>query len=184
MFTKSFPRIAVLTGLAAFSALFWSGCTSTSVRTESDLSVSLADYHTFALAEPHPPADHAVTLRPEITPMFIRQVRDSVTGSLIAHGLTPVDRADADLIVLIHGGITQRVDVQEDHGFYFGRFGHAYGWDQTVEVSDEGTLVIDLADRKTKEIIWRGWRTAEINGAPDIEKVRRTIAAIVAEIPR
>ncbi|MCF3652061.1 DUF4136 domain-containing protein [Synoicihabitans lomoniglobus] len=184
MFTKSHPRLLVVTALAAISALFGPGCASTAVRTESDLSVSLADYHTFALAEPHVPAGQSVALHPEITPMFIRQVRNSVTGALTDHGLTEVDRADADLIVLIHGGITQRVDVQEDHGFYFGRFGQAYGWDQTVEVTDEGTLVIDLADRKTKEIVWRGWRTANVNGAPDIEKVQRTINAIVAEIPR
>lgn len=176
-------RITVLAA-AAIVALSWTGCATTTVHTETAPSVSLSDYQTFALATPRMPSSQAAALHPEITPMFIRQVRERVVSSLTVRGFTQVDPDQADLIVLIHGGITQRVDVQEDYGFYFGRYGRTYGWDQTVDVTDEGSLVIDLADRKTNEIVWRGWRTANVNGVPEIERLQRTIDAIVAEVPR
>ncbi|MAQ75780.1 MAG: hypothetical protein CL613_05550, partial [Aquimarina sp.] len=47
------------------------------------------------------------------------------------------------------------------YNYYFG-YGDVVGYDVNYDRYKDGTLIVDLVDRKTKEVIWSGAATDEI----------------------
>ncbi len=46
----------------------------------------------------------------------------------------------------------------------------------------EGTLVLDITDVRTEEVIFRGWARKSLNSDPSPEKVRTYVTEAVEEI--
>jgi hypothetical protein len=48
----------------------------------------------------------------------------------------------------------------------------------------EGTLIIDITDSKTKELVWRGTVSGNVDNVGDLEKqIRKGIKAILKKYP-
>lgn len=65
-------------------------------------------------------------------------------------------------------------------------FGYQYSpyWERThtnIYSYREGTLILDLMDSKTKNLIWRGWAVTEVSGI-DPQKIDKLIKTTVAKI--
>src|ERR1700674_735210 len=93
-------------------------------------------------------------------PLWDARIKNAVDAQLAAKGWTQVDSGGDVAIVAIETTKTERT-LQT---FYNG-FGGGWGWrgfggfgDSTTTVQDykEGTLLIDMYDAKTKQLIWRG----------------------------
>jgi hypothetical protein len=91
-------------------------------------------------------------------PLVVDRIKSAVNASLAAKGLTQVDSAGALSIVAME--ITK--DQQTLNTFYDGGFG---GWrwgggfgnaTTTTETYKVGTLVVDLFDTQSKDLVWRG----------------------------
>jgi hypothetical protein len=93
-------------------------------------------------------------------PLWVGRIKEAVNASLTAKGLTPVESGGDLAIVAIETTQNQQTLNTFYDGFGGGwrwRFGGGFGdATTTVENYKVGTLVIDLFDANTKNIVWRG----------------------------
>ena len=108
--------------------------------------------------------------------------------------------ADADLLVLAHLHMTDKVDVTDwgyGYGGYsgYGYYGGAYGGmgmsggTTTTEYKDT-TLAIDIVDNVEDVLVWRGWASKNIYGdtkgslnEKERENLKATLRNILANFP-
>src|SRR3954447_21641252 len=143
------------------------------VQTDFDHQANFAQYKTFFWQEIKPGA-----------PLWDSRIKSAVDAQLDAKGLTQVaDRGDI-AIVAIKTSQTQRTLQTFYDGFGggwrwrgFGGFGESTTTEQDYQ---EGTLVIDLYDGKTKQLIWRG--STESVLSDKAEKNEKTLDKGVAKM--
>lgn len=160
----------------------FTGCaTGPTIAVHPDPQANYANYHTFAIERSNPPSN------PEVTPELVRQVNEAVTNAFVQQGLRPVEQGAADLLILVHGGIQERLDVT-DWGFNYGRF-HRWGYTgfgggpYQLQQYREGTLLIDVFDAHTRDLVWRGSAVNQIYGPPNIDRIRAAVTQIVSKFP-
>ncbi len=121
------------------------------VQTDFDHQANFSQYKTYSWQEIKP-----------ANSLWDARIKNAVDAQLAAKGWTQVPSGGDVAVVAIKTTQTQRT-LQT---FYNG-FGGGWGWrrfggggfgDATTTEQDykEGTLVIDLYDAKTKQLIWRG----------------------------
>jgi hypothetical protein len=143
---KPVLRTAVCTlfFLAALGAAF-----AQHVKTDFDHKANFSQYKTYSWQEIKP-----------ANSLWDARIKNAVDAQLTAKGWTQVDSGGDVAIVAIKTTQTER-SLQT---FYNG-FGGGWGWrgfggmgEATTTEQDykEGTLVVDLYDAKTKQLIWRG----------------------------
>ena len=146
--------------LAAAPFVLASACATVSVGADHEAGVRFDQYRTFgwdardALPTGDPRLDN--------NPFFDSRVRGAVELELTAKGLTLVTSAP-DLLIHYHASVQQRVEVikrDQDRGYTT----PDYGQPSTVMEFDEGTLLVDVADAKSKKILWRGWAQTDVGG--------------------
>jgi hypothetical protein len=172
----------------AIVAALFSGCqTAPKVQSEFDKAAPFAAAKTFAvrpLPKQIPGVDPGMVLR--VGPAAM----DAVRASMKEKGFTEVsDVATADLAVLVHGKVVPKTEIT-DWGFtpYVGRAGWYRGYpygvyggtNVTVDQYNEGTLIVEVYDIKTKKMIWVGWVTA--TPSEDKSKQKGQVVAGVAQI--
>ena len=103
-------------------------------------------------------------------PLGEKRVTDEITSSLVEKGwhVAPADKAD--VIVVLHGATDKKKSLDT---FYTGGYG-GYRWggmggssQTTVHEYTVGTLVTDMFDAKTKNLIWRGTASDELSDKPE-----------------
>ena len=65
---------------------------------------------------------------------------------------------------------------------YYGYSGARYAGTSYVREYLQGTLVLDIIDVRTEEVIFRGWARKSLDSDPSPEKVRKYVTEAVAEI--
>ncbi len=119
------------------------------VQTDFDHQANFSQYKTYSWQQVKTP-----------NPLWDSRVKSAVDAQLAAKGWTRVD-SDGDVaIVAMKTTQTQRTLQTFYDGFGggwrwrgFGGFGESTTTEQDYK---EGTLVVDLYDAKTKQLIWRG----------------------------
>jgi Domain of unknown function (DUF4136) len=145
------------------------------VQTDFDHQANVSQYKTYSWQEIKPPNS-----------LWDARIKDAVDAQLAAKGWTQVDSDGNVAIVAIKTTQTQRT-LQT---FYDG-FGGGWGWrrfgaggfgDSTTTEQDykDGTLVVDLYDARTKQLIWRG--SAEDTLSDKAEKNERNLDKGVAKM--
>ena len=144
-------------------ALLLSGC-APRVYTEQDDQARFEGYHNYAWLSPPPPAVHNPILDSDI---LEGRVHRSVENTLKSRGFDEVAAdANPDFLVTYHTASKQKIEssgASLSFGFIdafphgFGAVAVPIGGD--VESRDEGTLMVDVIDAKSKRLVWRGWTT-------------------------
>ena len=164
-------------------------CSTVSVTIDYDHSVSFSKYRTYSLA----PA----TKGQGLAPVSEAALRDSLRQALATKGISETSVRKADLIVVRHVFLQQKVSVQQytDWGYgYGGGWPYAYGYygmwagaPRTyldVYHYTQGTLVLDFVDNRTKKLVYRGTGTAVVAGqGSNARRIEEAVAKIVAGIP-
>jgi hypothetical protein len=118
--------------------------------------------------------------------LWDRRVRDDLARQFAAAGLTQAGAAP-DLLVRYHLGTRQGYETEYlNNGFpvYYGRFGYRRpwaGWGTTTVVKIpymKSTLVMDVYDARTNQLVWRGYDTKTIN----YDKADKTINDAVGHL--
>src|SRR5262245_24538710 len=125
-----------------------------SVHTDFDRRADFARFHTY----------YSVVNSHWNNPLEERRVAEDVDGQLAAKGWRRVDRReDADAVVAIHGATRERRELSTFYdgpawaGWGWRRFGGGFGRAVTnVRVIPVGTMVIDIFDRQSRDLVWRG----------------------------
>jgi hypothetical protein len=120
-------------------------------------------------------------------PFFDARVRAAVERELATKGITRAP-SSPDLLIHYHASVRQRMDVirsDEVRGYTFGSVNTA----EKVLAYDEGTLILDVAETRSKRILWRGWVQTDVDGLlndqREMEKrIGNSVTKLLAKFPR
>jgi hypothetical protein len=96
---------------------------------------------------------------------------DAIDEGFQGLGLTEAPAAEADLLVLAHLEVTDKMDINTygyGYGGYrgYGYYGGGYGVGTTTTTTryKDTTLAIDVVDNAEDVLVWRGWASKNIYG--------------------
>jgi len=170
--------------LALAAAL--AACSSVKVQTEYDKATNFKGYKTYAWIPQEPGPEQAPAARdPRIREAVIR----SIDSGLASKGLTKKEPDQSpDLLVAVYGFAVNRIDVRT-YGYAYGPT--PYGMYPTlatpggVDVRQyrDGTLIIDLVDASSKQMVWRGTATDTFEPGAEAKTVSKAVQETLAEYP-
>jgi hypothetical protein len=150
------------------------------VKTDYDRNASFAQYKTYSW-------EHVKTK----DPLDVDRIKSAVNAALTAKGWTLVDSAGDVSIIAVE----MTHDQQTLNTFYDG-FGGGWGWRRfggggfgeettTTETYKVGTVVIDLFNTKTKQLIWRGTSsdTLSNNSDKNIKNLDKGVEKLFKQFP-
>ena len=119
------------------------------------------------------------------------RIAAAIDSQMAAKGFTKTD-ANPDVVVVYHVAFDKQKDISTFSSGYGGGYGpYGYGWGggwaggtTSTQVRDilVGTLVIDLADVKANQVVWRGMGTKEIDTTAKPDKRDKSISKAVEKI--
>jgi hypothetical protein len=183
-------RAIVVTSLLAAAV----GCAgSLHVKTDYDPSANFSQYHTYSWHEGTPAQD----------PLTDKKILAAVDAQLQTKGFEKVD-AGGDMVVTYHASQGQKVDLNTVYSstgwgpygwgpvgpygrYWYGRrwgyYGPGYSYSTATTTADTihiGTVVVDILDGKTHQLVWRGVGSDELNGDPkDLDNAIRKGAQVM-----
>lgn len=172
-----------------------------SVSSHVDRRIDFSRYRTYDWG----PADALPTgdARLDKSSFFRDHMQGEVEKQLAARGFQGPTSRRPDLLVHYHASINQRLDVNaadRSYGYdYDDRYGSGsghrydscYGYDDCrggVITYEQGTLVVDIVDARTKKVIWRGWAQDSLEGVIDNpdrmgKKIHEAVARMMEQFP-
>ena len=166
-----FPSIAMF-------VVFTAASFAQQVKTDYDHSANFSQYKTYSWAKVQ-----------SKDPLVVDRIKDAVNAALAAKGWTQVD-SDGD-VSIVAMEITR--NQQTLNTFYDG-FGGGWRWrgfggfgdaTTTTETYQVGTLIVDLFDAKSKNLIWRGSSsdTLSNNSDKNIKNLDKGVQKMFAHFP-
>ncbi len=178
--------------LAAILVAAATACNPVHVRTTTAPDAHLANLRTFTIATPTMKKANAVSDNndPMLSNSIANQaLRQDLSTAFQAKGYTLTSESPS-FAVAYYASAQQKLDVTDwDYGYqYWGyhRFWHGYGYPvETVQQYTEGTVIVDVIDPATKELLWRGQGKADVSQDPATytTELAKTVQAIVAKFP-
>ena len=160
-------------------------------------SVDFAQFRTFGWYSAEVPKPRAGGAGPQFNLLLDERVREAVTSELFRDGLQP-DTEKPDILVAydlaVDSSQVPGLEYTFPEGFGYGYsywFGYRFRYSPTslrnyrsVNQYPAGTLIIDLIDPDTNQLIWRGVKEAGINPtSQDMERINLAVADIMAQYP-
>jgi hypothetical protein len=154
-------------------------CSTMTVRADHDSQFDFGAYTTFALFE----RQGKERRRPQMSEIVDRRIAAAMGAELTGKGLTSTSPRDADFLVTFYTAVRRRVVVNHA-GWYGHRWHHWGGGTRWVRSYEEGTQVIDIIDRRRRELVWRGvGEGAFTKSNPSNDKVAKRIARVLQTFP-
>jgi hypothetical protein len=190
-------RIALLVPTAAVVAL--AACASgVQVRTALSPDASLTGLRTFRVEQT--PKPKIANAQSNSDPMLVNSISNRALRSDLQQGFEKlgyaVNDSTPDFCVAYYASTDQKLDITTWNygypfrprrwagwGFYQPRFGAAF--DPMVTQYTQGTIIVDVFDPKTKDLLWRGQGVANVsdNQQDYTQELQTTVSAILAKFP-
>jgi hypothetical protein len=173
LFLRRWQRVAFL----AASAVTLAGCASMEVSSYTERGVDFSRYLTYewGAIDAHTTGDP----RLDNNPFFHERVRAAVDHQLARRGYVKGTGGQGDVTVHYHASVHQEIDVNGADE----QAGLCPRGDCEPFVYQAGTLLVDLVDAKTSNVIWRGWATGSVDGVVENQEwMERRIDEIVGKI--
>jgi len=152
-------RLTRITLGLAMATLVATSALAQKITTESAPKASFASYKTFMWIKEPKVSD----------PLLKQRIIDDVTAQLRAKGWQPVSQG-ADIAVAAH----MATQTEKTLNTFYDGFGGGWRWGggfgsatTTVNTYQEGTLIVDLFDAKTKKAVWRGTAMQDVSRNPE-----------------
>lgn len=153
-----------------------------SVQVDYDRSVDFEKFRSFAWAE-----TPQTSIRGE-SPLTHSRIKNAIEHYLAEDGLIE-DTEQPDVYVTYH--TSSKEEVRFNTSSFGAGYGAGWGWDPywgggmttsttTMHSYERGSLIIDLWDAETKEMIWRGTASAVVS--PNPEKQEKQINKAVKKM--
>jgi hypothetical protein len=158
---------------------FTVSCSSTyGVKYDYDTNANFADLKTFDWMP--------VPEKAGIDSLVVQRVKNAVNAELQAKGLM-MTSDNPDFLIAQHLGTKDKVQVRNlgyDYGPRRGYWGGNWGGPGGVSTYEyeEGSLLLDFVDAKSKKMIWRGVAKAEVQNVDTPDKSEKLINSAVHEI--
>jgi hypothetical protein len=181
-----FPLAALCAGALAVAL---AGCSSIRVNYDYDPKADFSNYHSWSwLPQPKPEV-----IDPRVHNEIVdRRVRRAVEAALAARGYQQVEPGRGDFGVAYHAAIQGKVSVQTINDYYgygpvWGGMVHVPSTRTYVREYDEGTLILDVVDGQSHQIVWRASAQAEVSqsGTPEQRdrRVREAVDQMLDDFP-
>lgn len=136
-------------------------------------------------------------VRPEsespMSPILRKNILTETAVQLTNMGFREVsDPAKADLLVSAHGTSKRVVDSVTYSNVYYTRTYRRSSWiyfggfpSQYITTRKEGTLLLDIADAKTKDLVWRGWGRKRYTSGSEVTsaQIRESVKRLLRNFP-
>jgi hypothetical protein len=165
----------------ALGALALTGCASMDVRSFVERGADVTQYRTYNWG----PADAQATGDPRLdnNPFFYERIQAGVEKQLRARGFEKTSAGTPDLLIHYHASVTQQINANGADQPYVSCD------DCKAYVFDAGTILVDLVDARTHQLVWRGWAEGSIDGVIDDQawmekRIDEAVARILERLPR
>ena len=188
-------------------SVLMAGCATVSVQRDYDEQASFDSYQTFSWIPAKNTQDVPGPYRDD--GLLDKRIKRAVTNALAYQGYTEQPDGTPDFYVVYRVGLE---DVYYDSGYSYGfgypygyGFGYRYGFRRSffgyggygypyggygygshgvVTTYTEGTLVIDIIDAGTNELVWRGAAVSALGDATyDAKDINKAVEKILEEFP-
>ena len=197
--------------LSSFAALVLAGCATLQVETDYDPEVSVTQLSTYDWVDQEAYTSGVPAVGSPLLKRHIRDAVEGKLGRMGYRKVTS-DTPDFRIAYSLITEEKSRVDASYGYGgyggpygysgsryrgsfglsFYGGRYFRPYygsyygypgaGYAGRVNEYLEGTLVLDITDVRTEQVIFRGWATKSLDSNPSPKQVRKYVTEAVDEI--
>jgi hypothetical protein len=124
-------------------------------------------------------------------PLVAKQITEAIEKQLATKGLSKTDGDKADLYVVYQAGVTKEKEVTSFTSGYAmgpgwgGRYYGGYGGGTTTATSATiyiGALAVDLYDVATKQLVWRGLASKQLDMKASPEKRQKNLDKGMAKL--
>ena len=102
--------------------------------------------------------------------IWASDVRDAIRSDLNSHGLAEATNGNPDFYVAFYVGLQDRYDIDSvgyglpfHRGFHSAWWGWPAGYDVWAIPYKETTVIVDVIDAHTNQLVWRGYDTDTLN---------------------
>lgn len=175
-------RLSLRLAVTALAVVLMAACASVDITHDWDVTADFSRYRTYDWmpSQPAPQTADAAAALSHNT-LLDRRIRAAVDAALAARGLH-ADAAGPDVRVLYHTGIEEKMDITDWGYVYSGEYWGWAGRDIDVQNFTDGTLVVDLVDAETKQLVWRGVATGEVHPDRSPAERDRAMQELVAKM--
>lgn len=160
------------------------GCSPVNVKHDYDSEANFAALKTYGWMTAPSNSNGNAQSALQHNSLLDKRIKQSTDRQLAAKGYTKNE--NPDFLVAYHVGAQNKINVT-DWGYGYGPYGRRFGGNVDVRQYKEGTLVLDIIDARTKELVWRGIGSATIDPNTSAEKrtqkLDKAISQILAKFP-
>ena len=155
--------------------LLYTSCSSIKVSTDYETQTNFKHYKTFAFYK------KGIDKAP-ISDIDKRRILRAIETELEAKGMTK--SKEPDVLISIFTKARQQVDVYENnwYPYYYSPYNRTQ-----IHKYTEGTLLIDVIERKGKKLVWQGVGSGFLTKSPKPEKreanINKFVQAILKKYP-
>ncbi len=164
------------TALVTLAAAVTIACSTMSTAVDYDHTINWSNYKTFQIMEG--------TQSP--VSFTQKRIEDGITQALTAKGLQPTTN-NPSLLVYPHVVLSQeeQFNTMSMGGFGYRGWGGMGGMATTTEQNIPiGTLIVDLVDPNSKEMVWRGTASDQVSGTgEDRGTINQAMQKLFANFP-
>jgi hypothetical protein len=167
-----------------------SSCSGIRVSQDYDFSTVFTQYKTFTLASEPLKKSGDVLMD---SPLIDQRIRKAIENTLTDRGCTKTDNTRSDFYVAYQIIVKTRIEADTVPAYGWGVYPYGYrrhyypywgdfGYETYVRQYEEGTLVIDFMDSRTRKLFWRGVGSRRIYQQSSPEKLTAWVNQFVSEI--
>lgn len=167
----------VVTGLV----VLLQGCSPITVQSDYDHSLDFSKYKTFAWTstegKKHTRRHHKRgQMDKEYQALMNKRLKSNFEKVLIPKGFTKTSPENADLLFMYHFGVKSKIEHwRAPRG----------GGGRSIRVPvTENNIVLEMIERKTNDLVWRGWAEGEVTNMSNEDKdIKKSVEAILEDFP-
>jgi hypothetical protein len=153
-------------------------CSSVSTNYDYDMSYDFSKLRTYRWAD--------IPSKADANPLVVQRVGSAVEAQLKEKGYLMAEGTPS-FLVASYVGKHNKIQVN-DWGYGYGPRGRWYGGGGLdVYEYEQGSLIVDIVDAKTRQLIWRGTATTVIDpsATPEqrTEKINEAVAKMFKDFP-
>lgn len=155
------------------------GCSSSvSVTSDYDPASNFTGYKTFTV---HDKAINGSVL--EAAPLIKKRVIQAVESEMRKKGFVNTWEEKADLVVYMFAGTKDKLHVT-DWGYNYEGYWKGYPYGRKIDVNQytEASLVLDIVNNKTRDLLWRGIGTGVVHPEDTPEDKTKIVDEAVKKI--
>lgn len=166
-------------------------CSSTRVNSDRDSQADFSSYSSFSWCAASEFADPRPTTG--ASQIVDGRIRRALAQNLTAKGYSQTAVGDADLEVAYYTSLNSQLRMYTTgwgYGWGYGpRWGYGYsywpGWSMTTASTYlEGTIIVDIIDRKQNQLVWRGVVSSALSKkSSNDEMIEQVITRVLADFP-